>query len=62
MSAGVGKVVISAGRDGTNRSTLGHAELYQDGSDFAAVQLWFLRAGEQLQFGVPVEDERHRRC
>jgi hypothetical protein len=42
VSAGVGKVVIAAGRELGSKSKWGHAELYQDGAGFVAVPLWKL--------------------
>jgi hypothetical protein len=58
VSAGVGRIVISAGRDAQSiKSQAGHAELYQDGAGFAAVPTSELASGPRRDFGVFVDDE-----
>jgi schlafen family protein len=58
VSAGLGRVIISAGREREDsRSRTGHAELYQDGSGFAATRLWIPRQDRESR-GVEIDDER----
>ncbi len=46
VSAGVGKVMIFAGRAaGETVSRWGHGEFYQDGTGFAAIPLWYRHDG-----------------
>jgi hypothetical protein len=51
-------VIISAGPERDEpRSRTGHADLYQDGSGFAATRLWIPRQDRESR-GVEIDDER----
>jgi len=54
----LGRVIISAGREREDSKVeTGHAELYQDGSGFAATRLWIPRQDRESR-GVEIDDER----
>jgi hypothetical protein len=59
VSAGVGRVVIAAGRERGSKSRWGHAELYQDGAGFVAIPLWKVGPPDDAKRDMVQIDDEH---